>query len=176
MGDREIKLVLLVGLLAILTMGSLTGCDLFGPPGPPSPTGEATITIGEAEVSPGETATVEISIRVSAGLGLTEIQVGPNGAVAFDPAVIQVNEITGVGGFTVLASTIDNSSGEARFAAAILQGSMISGDIVAIEIEALGNPGESSELELTGIDVLRDTDGDNIGTVNVVNGQVRIGT
>jgi hypothetical protein len=163
---------LLAGLLMILIMGGLSACDIFGPPRPPS--GEATITIGEAEILPGETTTVEVSAKVSAGPGLAEIQVGPNGALIFNPAIVQVKEIRGVGGFTVLASSIDNSSGEAKFAAAVFQGAVRDGTILAIEVEAVGSPGESSYLRLTGVDVLRDASGNTISIEAMVEGHVRI--
>ena len=44
------------------------------------------------------------------------IQVGPVGALTFDPAVIRVKAVEGVNGFRVLAATIDNLTGRVQFA------------------------------------------------------------
>lgn len=157
---------------------ALTACDLlslFGGSPPPSKV-KARISIGSAEIPPGEVAVVGISVTILTGSALTEIQVGPHGALVFDPGVIRIKGITGVGGFVVLASDIDNDNGEARFAAADIHGSVKQGEILEIEVEAVGRPGESSELKLTGVDVLQDEAGNEITPVMITDGEIGIGS
>lgn len=179
MKDRSnaVKLALMAILFLTFPL-ALTACDLsflFGDAGTSLPDGAgASITIGSAEASPGGTARVRISITVSSSSGLTEFQVGPNGALVFDPQVIQLREISGVGDFTVLASNIDNDKGEARFAAANIQGSLSQGAILEIEVDAVGRSGESTELRLTGVDVLRGASGNQIAPVTITSGEIAI--
>ncbi len=94
-------------------------------------------------LTPGERATV----RLRAGAPLAGLQVGPAGRLRFDPAVIQVREVRGLNGHRVLAAAIDPVRGEVRFVAASLRG-QVSGAPVELTVEAVGEPGARSPLDL----------------------------
>ncbi|HIC95647.1 TPA: hypothetical protein EYP12_03335 [Candidatus Bipolaricaulota bacterium] len=119
---------------------------------------------------------MRVTIEVLTGAKAAEIQVGPSQALLFDPGVIRIKAITGVGGFTVLASEIkeDEGKGEARFAAVSIYGGVAQGEVLEIELEAVGSAGEESALELTGVDFLRDETGGEIKPVEITNGRVEI--
>lgn len=171
------KAFLIFSLLALLA-SLLTACK---PPSPSPPTTlKARLTIGEVEVAAGGTARVKIAVKVLSGPGFTEIQVGPDGALTFDPEVIQIVGVSSsvfslfVSSFEVDSEAV-NSTGELRFTGAVFGGSGIrEADIVEIEVKAVGSPGESCELKLIGVDVLNDANGDSITPFEVVNGAVNI--
>lgn len=164
-------IILLLGFLA-----SLTACDLLGSlaegflPARPA----ARITIASATASPGETIKIKVTIKVLTDAKLAEIQVGPRGALLFDPKVFQVKSIVGLGSFSVLASEIDGAGGRARFAAASLYGGLGEGEILELEVQAIGGAGESSPLKLTEIDLLLDERGNELAPVAITAGKVTI--
>lgn len=164
---------LLIALLLVLA-GALAGCELFSSIFGGSQGAGAKIIIGSAELQPGGTAKVKVVIDILSGAKLAEIQVGPSQALRFDPEVIQVKSIIGLGGFTVLASDIKADEGEARFAAVCIYGGVTGGEILELEVEAVGSAGEESELKLTGVDLLQDEAGRGIGPVAITNGRVKI--
>jgi hypothetical protein len=97
-------------------------------------------------LAPGQIAT----IRLSSDSGLLGLQVGPEGRLRYDPEVLRIRAIYGVGPYQVLAANIDNARGEARFI--ILR----TGDtpyrsteaetILEVEVEAVGDVGERTEM------------------------------
>jgi hypothetical protein len=116
-----------------------------------SAVGTIKVRIGRRSIIVGEAAKVRISIgRAKAGLG--GIQAGPEGALTFDPRVIQVKSIKGLGPYRLLAQKIDNARGEIRFVLLSLGGSPRGGAVLELEIVA-NNVGES-EIELGGLRLL----------------------
>jgi hypothetical protein len=172
--QKEAGPTLFIAILLLVFAGILAGCDLFS-----SIEGAgAKIILGSAEVPSGGTAKVKVAVDIPSGAKearlLAEIQVGPSQALRFDPRVIQIKGITGIGEFTVLATDIDKEKGEARFAAVSISGGVAQGEILEIEVEALGRAGEMSELKLTGVDLLQDRTGKEIAPVTIINGRIRI--
>lgn len=163
-------------ILLLALAGTLAACDLFSSIGgsPPPGGAQARISIGSAEVPPGGIAKVKLTIDVLTGAKVAEIQVGPSQALLFDPEVIRIKGITGIGEFTVLASDIKEDKGEARFAAVSIYGGVAQGEILEIEVEAVGSAGEESELKLTGVDLLQDETGREIAPIKITNGRVEI--
>ena len=104
------------------------------------------------------TATLEVSpmgqLLVSGSTAeLADIQ----GTLHFDPAEITITDVTGLNGFQVLASVIDNIAGEVRFAAAKLSGAMIAeGPVVRFETA------DDASAAALDVNVLRDVQGRDI--------------
>ncbi|MCR4405215.1 MAG: cohesin domain-containing protein [Candidatus Acetothermia bacterium] len=168
------------GLLAVLALllgfgPFLGGCDLLGSLGE-SFVGKPAVrlTIASATANPGQTIKVKISVEVLTDGRLAEIQVGPRGALVFDPKVLQVKSIVGVGGFSVFASEIDAAAGRARFAAASLSGGVREGEILELEVQVLGKAGERSVLKLTRVDLLLGERGEDLAPSVISNGQLNI--
>ncbi len=94
------------------------------------------------------------------------IQVGPTGLLTFDPSVIQVTGLTGVNGFTVFGSTINNIMGWVQFAAGFAGGSIrpivapglsvLDITIIEMTVQAIGAAGAQTALTITGVDVFTD--------------------
>lgn len=162
MVNQRTKSILMVFLLALIAT-LLSSCVLVYRP---------SVVVENLTLSPGGTG--HIVIRIYGLNGLQSLQVGPNGRFTFDPQVIQVKGIEGINGFQVFTSQIDNANGEALFAAGYPGGSRGENGIVQIEVEAVGNVGTRSELEITKIDVLADSDGNNITRYEIINGTVTI--
>ena len=162
-----------IAIIATLLTLTIISCDLLwgggggggggSTPPPPSTAGKARIVLGEP------TRPEDIGIRLLSGKGVAELQVGPNGSLSFDPDVIQLEEITAVGGFTLLASAIDNSAGRAIFAAVAFE-EVSEGPIIEIKFRAVGTPGECTELTLS-IDKLGDMEGERV-PFEVISGRV----
>jgi len=164
-GDRSFgwawvlfSILILAGPLLLLT-----GCERWGwwgsgggggEGGGPSTAEEVRIVLGEP------TRPEEIGIKIPPGKGVAELQVGPNGSLSFDPDVIWLTRISGVGGFTILAADIDNFIGRAIFAAVAFQ-EVKEGPIVEVGFVAVGTPGECTELTLS-IDKLGDMEGERV--------------
>jgi len=156
-------------LLALIPL--ITACDLLPDLSPPS---GVKMIIESITLSPGETARIGIIIETPGSPGLTELQVGPTSALVFDPRVIRLEGIEGVDSFVILASDIDNTKGEARFAAASILGEGVQGRVLELVITALGDSGEEGEIRLTGVDWLRDAEGNGLPLLSVKTGKVRI--
>ncbi|MCR4404508.1 MAG: PKD domain-containing protein [Candidatus Acetothermia bacterium] len=110
----------------------------------PQSLGPAELRIGTRELLPGERATLTI-FSSAALLGL---QAGPEGGLSFDPKVIQIRAVRGVPPYEVLASEVDNGAGRAKFIAIAL-GEPEGGELVELEVEAIGREGESTLIGLT---------------------------
>lgn len=110
--------------------------------------------------------------------GFGALQVGPSGKFTYDPSVIRVKDIVGVGFYTVEAKVIDNRRGEARFTVRIdpsqAANALQNGTIAIIQVEKVGQPGQRSRLGLVFDKV---TDSNNVeitGDVGVDSGMIRI--
>ncbi len=101
----------------------------------------------------------EVGLKLSATPGLAGIQVGPEGRLRFDPAVIHVAEMKGVWPYRVLASRIDNEAGELKFVVAALgeetkdrlQVHKLTSSqvpVVELRVRGVGEAGQGSRLML----------------------------
>ncbi len=149
--------VLCLGIM----LGILTGCE---------GSYRTRVTVGTLNLPAGGTGVVRISI-VNPPDAKT-IQVGPTGLLTFDPSVIQVTGLTGVNGFTVFGSTINNTMGWVQFVASFPGGSIrpiIAAGLGALEIpiiemavQAVGPVGASTALTITAVDLFTDRVGNPI--------------
>jgi hypothetical protein len=94
------------------------------------------------------TATVSGQEMVISASGAIPIDI--QGTVTFDPRAMQVEGISGLSGYKVLASSIDNELGRVRFVASLIDGSPSGGAILKLDLQGQG---ESIRLEF---DLLRD--------------------
>lgn len=130
----------------------------------------AEVTVESKTIPTGGTGTIDISVKDFPEPGLADIQ----GSLSFDPAVIEVNKVTGLNDYEVFAADIDNSAGEVRFVVAKVGGKHIkAGGFLQFELKAKGKQGESSPLMLT-LQVFRDADGRDV-SYSITNGTVTIG-
>ncbi|MBI1730825.1 hypothetical protein HY229_07965 [Candidatus Acetothermia bacterium] len=151
----------------------------------PTPIGKGMITIPSTIIlgSPGD---IPLGVQGIPIPGLGTLQVGPTGAFHFDPAVIQILEIVGVGDYTVEAVQIDNRRGEARFTVRIdpaeAPNGINNGTVAIIRVQGVGKPGDRTRLYMNFDQV---TDADNnvladasnpltLSNVGVIEGQVRL--
>lgn len=126
-----------------------------------------TLIVGSASIV-GKTK-IPISIRFVPGPGLGELQIGPDGALTFDPTVVQVLNIKGVGPYIVDSVNIDSIEGRAQFALTLKPGrtALNEGVIAEIEVDKAPGapPGESVRIDIEDIeglevvDVFRDAAG-----------------
>ena len=75
------------------------------------------------------------------------------GTLTFDPARMQVEQVTGMNGYTVLAAQVDNNLGFVRFVVSLIDGVPTGGAILRLE-----GQGRDSPLKLE-FDLLRDSRG-----------------
>jgi hypothetical protein len=120
------------------------------------------------EILPGGRVTIDISSSAV----VEGIQVGPAGSLSFDPQVIQIKEIRGIPPFQLLAHEIDNEAGRAKFMA-IAMGEPRDGEIIELEVEAVGQEGESTVVELAS-DMILDAEGNEL-EVETAEGWLTIG-
>lgn len=126
-----------------------------------------TIIIGSASIV-GKTK-IPISIRFVPAPGLGELQIGPDGALTFDPDVVQILNIKGVGPYIVDSVNIDSTEGRAQFTLTLKPGRTPLNEGVIAEIEVDKAPdapvGESVRIDIEDIegieivDVFRDAAG-----------------
>ena len=126
----------------------------------------------------GQPATLNLRVVGFPLPGLGTLQVGPVGALRYDPTVIQVKEIQGVGIYSVEAVSIDNRRGEARFTVRVdpaqAANALQTGTIAQITVEGVGQPGQRTLLSLT-FDQVTDADNNDVtGDVGMDPGQVRL--
>ena len=154
------------GLLLVLLAAVLSSCVAGVAYGP-------SVVVGSVSLDPG--ATGKVIIRIYSLSDLQSFQVGPNGSFIFDPRVIRVKSISGINGFQVFASQIDNTAGKAIFLAGYPGGSRSEDGVVALEVEAVGKVGDSTMLQITSIDVLADSQGNDITDYEIIEGRATIG-
>lgn len=121
----------------------------------------ASTTIGIIVSSP-ISGFIYVSVSDLPSPGLADIQVGPNGVFLYDPTVLHVKKITGVSPYVVLAANIDNNAGEVKFAATTTTDCITDGNVIEMEVEVVGNIGDSTALTITELDVFRDAHGRDI--------------
>lgn len=173
------KLTLVIVLLTFLIFGisacmSLNqGVDING----------VKIAIGDVTLESGSTSEVKISVVNPPDV--KTIQVGPTGKFTFDQTVVNVSNVTGLNGFQILASNIDNTNGEVTFAGGFPGSSVgpikerdtdvvrVGIPIVKITLQAVG--GGTSALGITQVDVLSDRNNNDITVKNILNGEATIG-
>lgn len=156
-----------------IALAILTGCE---------GSYRTQITVGTLELPPGGTGIVRISIVNPPDAQM--IQVGPMGFLTFNPAVIHVTGLTGVNGFTVFGSTIDNTMGWVQFVASFPGGSIrpiiASGlgvleiPIIEMAVQAVGAVGAQTALTITAVDLFTDRVGNPIPIGPPIAGQVVI--
>lgn len=162
---------LVLGLLIVL--GVLTGCE---------GSYRTRVVVGTLSLPAGGTGIVRISILNPPDA--KAIQVGPTGLLTFDPSVIQVTGLTGVNGFTVFGSTINNAMGWVQFAASFPGGSIrpivtaglgvLEIPIIEMSVQAVGAVGTQTALTITAIDLFTDRVGQPIPSGPPIAGQVVI--
>ena len=119
--------------------------------GPVTMIGKGLIQLPDNVVlaSPGDLPLKVIGIPLP---GLGGIQVGPRGAFKFDPTVIQILEIVGVGDYVVEAVDIDNRRGEAKFTVRIdpaeAANAITTGTVAIIRVDGVGQAGDRTRLDL----------------------------
>ncbi len=120
---------------------------------------QATITVGSVTTAVGGTATVNVAVSNVPSPGVTDIQ----GTISFDPKVVHITDIVGLNGFSgFFFKNIDNNAGTASFTGAIVgDGSVTTGNIFQITLQAVGAAGDTSPLNLT-MSVFRAKDGTDI--------------
>jgi hypothetical protein len=126
-----------------------------------------TLIIGSASIV--GKARIPISIRFVPAPGLGELQIGPDGALTFDPTIIQVLNVKGVGPYIVDSVNIDSIEGRVQFSLTLKPGrtALNEGVIAEIEVDKAPNApvGESVRLDIEDIagievvDVFRDAAG-----------------
>lgn len=155
------KLAWAVLVLTIVNLG-LTACDL----------GAKALLFSNLQLAPGATGVVTLS---AAGVPqLNSLQIGPNGAVTFDPAVIQVQAVAGANGFAVFASEIDNVLGEITLAAGSTSGPVPTGAVLEFTVKAVGPSGSSTPINITSFDFLLKASGEPIGAYKVTPGKISV--
>ncbi|MCR4405219.1 MAG: PKD domain-containing protein [Candidatus Acetothermia bacterium] len=121
-------------------------------------------------------STGKIGLFLTDGLGeVVDLQVGPQGALLFDPKIVQLRGIRGLGPYRVLAERIDNTDGRAQFVLIALdrEAARGRGPIAELEVAVTSAGGGSTRLELTGVDILRDLGGTELGA-RVINGTITV--
>jgi hypothetical protein len=126
-----------------------------------------TLIIGSASIV--GKARIPISIRFVPAPGLGELQIGPDGALTFDPTIIQVLNVKGVGPYIVDSVNIDSIEGRVQFSLTLKPGRTALNEGVIAEIEVDKAPdapvGESVRIDIEDIegievvDVFRDAAG-----------------
>lgn len=111
--------------------------------------------------------------------GLGGLQVGPSGTFNYDPTVIEVKDIVGVGDYVIDAKLIDNRRGQATFTVRInpaaVANALQDGTVAIIQVNGIGNPGRRSRLGVvfdkvtnaSNIDITNDV-GVDVGEVKIV--------
>jgi hypothetical protein len=151
-----------LALLAVFLSSCVASVVTYGP----------SVVLGSISLAPGERG--QVVIRVYGLNDLQSLQVGPQGKLTFDPKVVHLTSIEGLNGFVVFASQVDNAEGWASFLAAYPGGSRGEDGIIQLGLEATGRAGTSSPLVITSIDVLADSQGNDITNYEIINGQVSI--
>lgn len=134
--------------------------------------GTGTLLFSNLSLAPGATGTLTLS---SAGVTqLNSIQIGPKGAISFNPAVIQVLSVTGLNGFVVFASAVDNVGGKITLASGSTSGPVPDGAILEFQVQAVGAAGASTEVRISQVDFLLKANSEPIKGFSLTPGKVTI--
>ena len=133
---------------------------------------EPVIRVESKTVAAGESATIDITAINIPAPGVNDVQ----GSLRYDPGVMRVTNVTALSGFTLFASSIDNTLGEVQFAIAIVGGEPVrQGGLVRLDVQAAGTSGQQTTLDLT-LYVFRDPEGDDIFTPTELENIIEDGT
>ncbi|MBI1742973.1 hypothetical protein HYR54_07890 [Candidatus Acetothermia bacterium] len=144
----------------------------------------AALTIGSVVLDlNNKTSKVCVSVNYIPKPGLGDLQIGPNGAITFDPQVVEVLDVHGVNGYKVDSFEVD-PAGKVRFAATLKsQGREAVSDGCVVEIEVAATPdalpGAFTKLQVRNadnveeIDAFRTADGADLDP-DVISGSVFI--
>jgi PKD repeat protein len=103
----------------------------------------ASVILPSMSVPEGLNVTVAMSISGIPGAGLSDFQ----GRLNFDPSVIQISRVTGLNGYTVFASQLDNQGGEVRFVVAKTSTPFLQdGEVLEFAFTPIGSINSSSTL------------------------------
>ncbi len=130
------RTVLLVALILIgVSAGGLIGLQ--------AQQVQTTVTVSSATAVPGETKT--ISVTVANAPGVASIQ----GSLSFDPSVVQLGNVVFASNFTVFAFNVQSNT--MRFVATLTRDhpTIQNGELFHMDGRAVGQPGQSSPLNLT---------------------------
>jgi len=115
----------------------------------------ATVSIPSLSVPEGLNIGVKVSISGIPGAGLSDFQ----GRLNFDPNVVQVSRVTGLNGYTVFASALDNQAGEARFVVAKTNTPFLQqGEVLEFSFTPIASVGASTTL-VTSMTTFNDSNG-----------------
>ena len=112
--------------------------------------GAPTLTVESALVEPNGICTLNITYSQVVN-GLLAIQVGPEGALVYDPTAIQVLSVLAVEPFTALYK-VDDGQGHIRFALVTADSPAPSGTILQLTVKAIGPTGTDTQIYLSYID------------------------
>ena len=153
----------LLWLLGSLILLALSSCFQITRP---------TILVANLSLEVGEMGLLQISVFNLEGVHV--LQLGPMGTLTFDPEVIQIERMSGVRGFQVFASAIDNNEGKAIFLAGFPGGSLSHGALMELELRAVGSLGSSTLVEISLFDLVADSSGEEITRFDLRGGKVTI--
>lgn len=154
-----------VGWLAFSLLSLLPPVFAFAQPA-------ATLVVPDASALPGQTASVTVVAQdVQQGI------VGIQGRFRFDPSVLRVTEVSFNEAFKVTARNILNDQGEVRFVGTLVMETdqpigLFEGPLFTFQAQAVGQPGDSSEVALT-LDLVKNM-AHEVLTVAVKNGRFTI--
>ncbi len=170
-GEGRAALLLLMLALWIV----LTGCE---------GSYRARLTISDLELLPGGVGIVQI--RALNPPDLKTLQIGPTGMLTFNPTIIQILGISGVNGFTILGSVINNGLGWVQFTTSFVGGSIrpilgtpwsiIEIPMIELTVQAVGPANSNTDLTITQIDLCLDRIGQPITLMPSSPGKVVIVT
>jgi hypothetical protein len=144
-----------------------------------------TIFIGEEKLIPleKEEGKIQICVRFLPQPGLGELQVGPQSALVYDPEIIEIKSVKGLGSY-IVTSFDDSEPGILFFTVGLKPGRkpIEQGCIVEIGIKMTADaiPGEyeiriEDEFGIAEVDVFRDADRNDFLPPDIVPGKVKIG-
>jgi len=104
---------------------------------------QTTVTVDQVSAAPGQTKTVSVSVTNAPGVASIQ------GSLSFDTAVVRLANLVFASGFVVSAFNVQSNS--VRFVATLTQDRPViqNGELFHIEAQAVGQPGQSSPLNLT---------------------------
>jgi len=149
MKARVTRIGALAGMLA-LTGALLTGC--FAPP----PVINATLFFSDLVGTVGEQGELKVSVLEMPDGGIAGLVVGlaPNPGLRYAPGQFRVTEVQGLNGFQVLATFIDNGTGEVRFVLVNPTSGVVNGDIALIKGDRLGGGDFDFQLQKVSLQLM----------------------
>lgn len=107
---------------------------------------QATVTVSDATVAQNQTGTLTLSLQGGPSDGLADF----DGVLEYDPAVMNVTEVTGRNNYSIAAFRIDNDNGLVRFIGFKVSGELIrQGEFVRFRVRAVGETDDSTRVSLT---------------------------